>query len=73
MFEEDNYNLKLSPRMKACQRQCRLARYKTEGSIDIGNCTCDGPEDCRFQIKTDLADQKFFPDVLKYSIDLFFE
>jgi len=51
MLEEDNNNIKpQSARMKACLNQCRLQRLMTGGDILSGNCTCDTPIECRFNL-----------------------
>lgn len=72
LFEEDLSNLsQLTPRWKACQRQCRVLRHKLDGSLE-GGCSCDGPSDCIFQPQHELKYVNF-PDVAQYYNDLFWE
>lgn len=69
MFEDQSPH-PLSPRYKACLRQCRLARFHAGGSIYDGNCTCERTSQCRFGLPGFGDDEDssdvVFPDVRKY-------
>ena len=65
MFEEDNNVLNsLSPRKKACLRQCKLLRAKID---EDGGCPCDLFEECWFQ---EIKEEIWFEDSLRYYKDL---
>jgi hypothetical protein len=55
-------------RIKACRKQCRIQKYIDGGTVFDGNCTCDGPEDCRFQLQKYVKDieQRYWPDVIHF-------
>lgn len=59
MFEETRlvHNIEDSPRKRACFNQCRLQKYYTGGSINDGNCPCDGPKECRFNLPDHRSDE----------------
>lgn len=69
-------------RFNACQSQCRIARFLSGEDIDDGNCICEAPRECYFNlgnlfvnVTRDEDDEEFdaieaqtalFPDVKSY-------
>lgn len=49
----------ISPRLKACMSQCRIARERIG---EDGGCPCEFPYQCRFGLKT----EEDFYDHLRY-------
>lgn len=69
MFEEAKLSqnaLPLSPRKKACMRQCRIATVKAE--FEIGDCPCEEIEECIFGFL--FEDESIFKDIQDYWEDL---
>ena len=65
-------------RFNACQQQCRIARLLNGGTITDGNCVCEAPIECRFnlgmQFNPDTESQTaLFPDVKNYLNQLWSE
>jgi hypothetical protein len=74
MFEETNTNLPpMSARRKACLNQCRIQKYISGKTVFDGNCICDYPNQCWFNL-TDKLDHDIidptmlWPDVKKIYI-----
>lgn len=62
-----------SSRRKACRKQCKIQKFIEGGSIFEGNCICERPNQCWFNLQDELTDvdkTKLFADVMKYYIEL---
>lgn len=62
----------MTPRELVCYKLCRL-RCLIDNEPSIGNCPCDKPNECRFELadKQDVFEEDLlFPDVKKFYREL---
>lgn len=58
-----------SSRRKACRKQCRIQKFIDGGSVFDGNCICDRPNECWFNLQdalTEVDPTVMFGDVLDF-------
>lgn len=75
MFEEVDFN-RSTARNNACAKQCRIQKFMSGGTIFDGNCICDRPNQCWFNLQDKLPDVDptvMFADVMDYYRQLYTE
>ena len=54
----------MTPRRRACLNQCRIQKFINGGTIFDGNCICDYPNQCWFNLTDKLDNDVIDPTML---------